>query len=912
MRYARCCAVTWTVAVLCSAQGIWDSALSARKEGRIIDVSDVARVAVDDVEAITGEWEKRPDAGSKGGTLLCAATGQVCPDAAVPLNVRGWHAIYIGFLRPGGQTRFGGSGVAVRLSRDAYRLPLLPSVGRCEVFFKNADLSGQRLIISNILRRPAAVDYVRVVPLDDEQVQEVARAMSMPRTKALAAVCDSNMHYQIYGSARHRDVFDMVASHAAVGFDRLYYIGNTGTLFYQTNVADRYTAGDEIEKNNSALMIKRFPVLRDAVAAGRQAGILVFGWYRMNNEFGSKSSYHPALCSQLLFDRPDLQCVFRNGRRDASKLSYAFKEVRRYRLEIMKEMAAFGVDGLMLGFRRHPPMMRYEKPLIDGYSAKHAVDPRQIDKRKQPDEFRRWLQFRADVMTEFVRELKRELDAMGKGDLPIAVRVRAQGFEQNMEECVDLRTWVEEGLVDEIHAFAGYTLNVAPMDIPGRLQPLVDLCRGTGVKVYGGSQDRTVRNATEMQDAVAFVHATGADGVTVYESEAMVGLPQIRPVFERSRIEQRVARPWLAFSSAADLPAFPWRPDVGDHEPWWQASVDPVPDGSTLSVEFEGHVDARVFAADAAGVLQLLTPKENAPGCFTCLLPVGAERIRVSVPQGTGVALTALRIEHPGTKPFVVGYREVDGIEVADLTNGQVLDGPRHFQVKVGQRLGGSVSTVNFFIDRRLASVEKSPPYFLGGDYYELDVRRLGPGEHKLRLTIGDDVLRSPWQRSYAFAVNVPTSFGKDDLCAALNGAKVVTSAGDPLTDAKVWAPARLIDGSVKAGHPKETCWLCKRTGEVVIRLARKATVRRILASNYYVDTPYTRQAKGVTISLAMDAAGPFTPVWTGTLRQMVNYWETRQVRIKPMQAAFLKVEITSNYGHSGQSVLNFVEAYVE
>ena len=913
MTYARYCAIAWSMALSCSAQGIWDPGLSAGQEGSLIDVSEVARVAVKDAEVITGEWETKPDAGSKAGTLLCAAAGQVYPDVAVALNLRGWHAIYVGFLRPNGPSRFGGSGAAVRLSRDAYRLPLLPSVGRCEVFFKNADLSGQRLIISNILRRPAAIDYVRVVPLNDEQVQGIERAVSMPRTKALAAVCDSNMHYQIFGSARRRDVFDMVAGHAAVGFDRLYYIGNTGTLFYQTNVADRYTAGDKTEENNSALMIKRFPVLRDAVAAGREVGIPVFGWYRMNNEFGSKRSYHPALCSQLLFSRPDLQCVFRNGTRDASKLSYAFEEIRQYRLAIMKEMAAFGVDGLMLGFRRHPPMMRYEKPLVDAYRAKHAVDPRKIDSRKQPDEFRRWLQFRADVMTEFVRELKRELAAMGKGALPIAVRVRAQSFEKNVEECIDLRTWVKEGLVNEIHAFGGYTLNVAPLDIPGRLQPIVDLCQGTGIKVYGGSQDRTVRNATEMRDAVAFVHATGADGVTIYESEVMVGLPQIRPVLDCARTEQRVARPWLAFSSAADMPAFPWRPAVADREPWWQATIDPIPTGSTLFIEFEEHVDARAFVADAAGAAQPLTlEEEEDPGCFTCLLPAGAERIRISVPQGTRSALTVLRIDRPGTKPFVVGYRETDEIEVVDLEDGQVLDAPRPFQVNVGQRLAGSVSAVNFFIDGRLTSVEKSPPYFLGGDHYKLDVRRLGAGEHKLRLTIGDDVLRSPWQRTYAFGVSVPASFGTDDLCAARNGAKVVTSAGDHSTSAKVWAPVRLIDGSLRADHPKETCWLCKRTGEVVIQLARKATVRRILVSNYYVNIPYTRQAKGVTVSLALDAAGPFTPVWTGTLRQMVNYWETRQVRIKPTPAAFLKVEITSNYGHSGQSVLNFLEAYAE
>ncbi|MBT3291534.1 MAG: hypothetical protein HN380_29590, partial [Victivallales bacterium] len=126
--------------------------MSAGQEGSLIDVSEVARVAVKDAEVITGEWETKPDAGSKAGTLLCAAAGQVYPDVAVALNLRGWHAIYVGFLRPNGPSRFGGSGAAVRLSRDAYRLPLLPSVGRCEVFFKNADLSGQRLIISNILR----------------------------------------------------------------------------------------------------------------------------------------------------------------------------------------------------------------------------------------------------------------------------------------------------------------------------------------------------------------------------------------------------------------------------------------------------------------------------------------------------------------------------------------------------------------------------------------------------------------------------------------------------------------------------------------------------------------------------------------------------------------------------------------
>jgi len=900
----------WTIAAsLCHAQGVWDESYCVGVKGLTVDVAKTERIPVDDEHLVTGQWEVKTEEQALGKTLLCASPSVVCPDAAVDLRAKGWHGLYVGFVRPPRQSRHRGTGAAVRLSRDAYRIPLLPGGGRQEVFFKNADLTGQRLVISNILGRPAAIDYVRIVPLNREQDTQAQRAAAARQTMDVAAICDANMHYVCYGSARRRDVFDMVASHAACGFNRLYYIANTGTLFYQTNVADRYTANGDVEASKSALTIHRFPVLRDAVAAGRQVGIPVYGWYRMNNEFGRKGHEKPALCSKLFLSRPDLRCVYPNGKTDDSKLSFAFEEVRQYRLAILKEMVEFGVDGLMLGFRRHPPMMRYEKPLVQGYQAKFGMDPRKIDGRKDRAEYLRWLQFRADVMTDFVRELRRDLGKMGKPDLPVAVRVRAQTFEANLSEGVDLRTWVRERLVDEIHAFAGYSQNVPPVRIPGRLQPIVDLCRGTDVKVYGGSQDRTVRSAREMQDAVAFVHETGADGITVYESEAMVALPQIRAVMEQARTPQRVARPWLSFSSSAAKPAFPWRPKPTDPAPWWQIVMAPVPAGARVSACFDGPVAAELSAAEAKAPMKSLSC-QAAEHRLTAPLPQGVERLRIAVPRGCTSALGELRIERPGDDTLNVGYRETSAIRVADLADGATLDRPRRFQVILGQSLSSSAAAVSFFIDGRLASVETRPPYYLGGDYYRFDVRRLRPGEHCLRVTLDDDVLRSPWQRTYRFSVAVPRAFGKDDLCASANGGKIARTVNNRWGHSKDWNGNHLIDGSVKADHPRKTCWMCRKTGEATIRLARKANLQRVLLSNYYTDVPYTRQAREVALSVAEEADGPFTEVGTARLPQQVNYWDTVTVRFRPTTAQFLKITVKSNYGHPDQSVLNFVEAY--
>lgn len=903
-------AAVWVVAVsVCHAQGVWDQSCCASTKGVIVDVSKVERVPVDDEHLVNGEWEIRADKQARGETLLCAGPDAVCPDVAVDLGAQGWHGIYVGFVRPSRQSRHCGTGAAVRLSRDAYRVPLLPGAGRQEIFFKNADLTGQRTVFSNILGRPAAIDYVRIVPLNQEQVAQLQRAAAAPQTMDVAAICDANMHYVCYGSGRRRDVFDMVASHAACGFNGLYYIANTGTLFYQTNVADRYTANGDVDASKSALTIRRFPVLRDAVAAGRQVGIPVYGWYRMNNEFGRKGHELPALCSKLFLSRPDLRCVYPNGKTDDSKLSFAFEEVRQYRLAILKEMVEFGVDGLMLGFRRHPPMMRYEKPLVEGYQAKCGIDPRKIDGRKDRAGYLRWLQFRANVMTEFIRGLRRELGKMGRADLPVAVRVRAQTFEANLGEGVDLRTWVRERLVDEIHAFAGYSQNVPPVDIPGRLQPIVDLCRGTGIKVYGGSQDRTVRSAREMQDAVAFVHETGADGITVYESEAMVALAQIRAVMERARTPQRVARPWLAFSSSAAKPAFPWRPKPTDPAPWWQIVMAPVPAGSRVTACFDGSVEAKLSAAREKAPLTPVSCQAVGDQ-LTGPLRQGIERLRIAVPRGCTITLRDVRIERPGDETLRVGYRATSAIQVADLADGVALDRPRHFQVLLSESLAPSAASVSYFIDGRLASIETQPPYYLGGDYHRFDVRRLGSGEHVLRVTLDDDVLRSPWQRTYTFRVAVPEAFGKGDLCASTNGGKIVRAVNNRWGHSKDWKTNHLIDGSIRADHPKKTCWMCRKTGEAVIRLAHRAKIRRIVLSNYYTDVPYTRQAKMVALLVAQEADGPFTEVGTSSLPQMVNYWDTVTVRFKPVAAQFLKVTVKSNYGHSDQSVLNFVEAY--
>lgn len=266
--------------------------------------------------------------------------------------------------------------------------------------------------------------------------------------------------------------------------------------------------------------------------ACREAGIACYASLRMNGDYSANwmgETLPRMFNSDFWRSHPEFRVRGKAGE-DRTKLSYAFPEVRAFRLGLVREAAERDIAGINLDFLRHPDFFGYEEPLVQAFQARHGIDPRTIAATDP-----RWLALRAEIMTGFVREVRRVLDAAGerKGRrLGLSARVdwkawRAWGC--------DVETWVKEGLLDYLvlaqRSLGGYEFD---------LKPFVAMARGTGCAVLFGEEailtgndltaqedklvaegkmappKRGMLSLEQYQERAARWYADGADGVHLF------------------------------------------------------------------------------------------------------------------------------------------------------------------------------------------------------------------------------------------------------------------------------------------------------------------------------------------------------------------------------------------------------------
>lgn len=272
--------------------------------------------------------------------------------------------------------------------------------------------------------------------------------------------------------------------------------------------------------------------LKVVTGACHEAGMLCYASLRMNGDYPPGwmgESLPRMLNSAFWWSHPEFRVRGKKGE-DQTKLSYAFPQVREFKLGILREAAARDIDGINLDFLRHPDFFGYEEPLLKAFMDKYGQDPRTLA-ADEP----RWLRLRGDVMTGFLRDVRKILDAAGKlkgRHLGLSARV---DWRQYRAWGCDVETWMKEGLLDYIviaqHTLGGYEFDIAPF---------VKMAKGTGCAVLFGEEaivgghDRTPQedkliaegkmkpppSATlsleQYQSRAARWYAAGADGVHLF------------------------------------------------------------------------------------------------------------------------------------------------------------------------------------------------------------------------------------------------------------------------------------------------------------------------------------------------------------------------------------------------------------
>jgi hypothetical protein len=256
--------------------------------------------------------------------------------------------------------------------------------------------------------------------------------------------------------------------------------------------------------------------LQVVAASCHEAGMACYASLRMNGDYATKptdDSLSRLLNSNFWRAHPEFRVRGPKGE-DKTKLSYAFPEVRAFKLGILREVVTRDIDGINLDFLRHPPFFGSE--LAPGSYA--------------------------PTMTSFVRDVRHLLDEEGKRKhRRLGLSARVDWKEYKTLGC-DIETWLREGLLDYLviaeHALGGYEIDLAPF---------VQMAKGTGCAILFGEEgilsghDRTAAEdkliaegkmappkrdhltLEQYQTRAARWYAAGADGVHLFnESDRKV------------------------------------------------------------------------------------------------------------------------------------------------------------------------------------------------------------------------------------------------------------------------------------------------------------------------------------------------------------------------------------------------------
>lgn len=235
----------------------------------------------------------------------------------------------------------------------------------------------------------------------------------------------------------------------------------------------RFTAG-MTDAQRAALLMKldaldyaKFDPFAEAVRYGHEIGLQIHAWVSINED-----DHGWGLQSNFSKRHPEFRWRGRDGKVYRSQLSFAFPEVRRYKLAILKELLAnYALDGLFLDWIRTGDVRDnpqndgegvadygYELPLVKRCKKTLGKDAARLANGDEA-----WVRLRTEPQTEFMREVfklvrgrKRRLPIAALVGHPWHYRGELNKIAGNLRGLLlDIAAWAREGLVDAVVP-AGY------------------------------------------------------------------------------------------------------------------------------------------------------------------------------------------------------------------------------------------------------------------------------------------------------------------------------------------------------------------------------------------------------------------------------------------------------------------------
>lgn len=507
-----------------------------RRSREAVILSDLSKV--EPATALTkgrrekGRWKVIPFATADSqGWALSAYSFTGAPLVTLPIEQRGWHAIYVGVATVSTGFKEAKNGLRVKLSdepvfkRMANNVALLPH--RVDVvqeeFLAVRNLQGQSLDIAPLPNLPATVCYVKLVPLTEAEASAwlAQRGQSTRATRTAIATFDGHSWiwpYEPRTADDLRAVFRGFESSdvgkwwfQVLGADLVCYPSNVGSIpgaeteDFSTREHAAYTRSlkELLEQGVHPLQVAR----EAAQAQGVEFHVMLrpAGWQ-------ASIPFEETFDSDFFEAHPEWRCVDRDGT-PTLYMSYAVPEVRRHLLEVLRETLAVEPDGVGFLFNRGMPMMLWEEAFCSRFRRQHGIDPRDA-----AEDDPRILATRAAIMTDFLREVRALLDeTAGEQGRSQRYKISLGAFSKeadNRNFGIDLPLWIQEGLVDDLGVawFAHHTSFAEP-----DMAYYKRITAGTNVGVYPFVVSWKTGLPQDLCKKVTEFYNQGATGIAIWD-----------------------------------------------------------------------------------------------------------------------------------------------------------------------------------------------------------------------------------------------------------------------------------------------------------------------------------------------------------------------------------------------------------
>jgi 8-oxo-dGTP pyrophosphatase MutT (NUDIX family) len=274
-----------------------------------------------------------------------------------------------------------------------------------------------------------------------------------------------------------------------------------------------------------AIDYAQFDSLAAAVKYGHGIGLQIHAWISINED-----DHGWGWASEFSKKNPQFRWVRRDGRVYRSQLSFAFPEVRAYKLALLKELLdGYAIDGLFLDWIRTGDIRDnpqndangfadygYEAPYVEAFKKQTGKDPHDVE----PGDGE-WAMVRAHGTSRFMTELRQHL-VSSKRYLPVCAMVghpwhyrgTIDKIAGNLKGLLlDVRRWAKDGLVDSVIPAGYYRDGGTPETAYKALK------EETGSKVDVWTYAWVPQNVAEFDRDYTLAKSLGAKQILFWEAD---------------------------------------------------------------------------------------------------------------------------------------------------------------------------------------------------------------------------------------------------------------------------------------------------------------------------------------------------------------------------------------------------------